>query len=108
MTHGEWLKNLLNESIGKFQSFYEDENGFKLPEMEVKDVIMHVSFPYQGSNKLRVTFLNIIVEIEKKDGRMSKVKKFLNEFVEIMLESHMYSLEMSQIYTEFVTRKPQS
>lgn len=101
MTHGEWLKNLLNDSIGKFQSFYEDEHGFKLPEMKVKDVKMHVRIPYQGDDKLKVTFLNIFVDIEKKDNRMGKVKKFLKEFVEMMLQSHMYELELSQIYLDF-------
>lgn len=101
MTHGEWLKNLLNDSIGKFQSFYEDEHGFKLPEMKVKDVKMHVRIPYQNGNKLIVTFLHIIVDIEKKDNRMGKVKKFFKEFVEMMLESHMYELNISQIYLDF-------
>lgn len=101
MTHGEWLKNLLNESIVKFQSFYEDENGFKLPQMKVKDATMHVKFPYQNDNKLIVTFLHIIVEVEKKDNRMGRVKKFFKEFVEMMLESHMYRLEISQIYLDF-------
>ncbi len=108
MTHGEWLKNLLNESIEKFQSFYEDEHGFKLPQMKVKDVKMHVKFPYQNGNKLIVSFLHIITEVEKKDGRMGKVKKFIKEFVEMMIESHMYKLELSQIYLDFDSMETES
>ena len=69
--------------------------------MKVKDVKMHVRIPYQGGDKLKVTFLNIFVDIEKKDNRMGKVKKFLKEFVEMMLQSHMYELELSQIYLDF-------
>ena len=69
---------------------------------------MHVKFPYQNGNKLIVSFLHIITEVEKKDGRMGKVKKFLKEFVEMMLESHMYKLELSQIYLDFDSMNTES
>ena len=104
MTHGEWLKNLLNESIEKFQSFYEDEHGFKLPQMKVKDVKMHVKFPYQNGNKLIVSFLHIITEVEKKDGRMGKVKKFIKDkhFFVNEINCDEYLLENKEGFLTFI------
>ena len=86
MLFSETLQMELNDSLDKFQDFYESEHNIKLPKMRVREVILHLDVSRAMRGVRDLSYLSIEVDIEKKDGRMGKVNKFFKEYLEMILD----------------------
>lgn len=87
MLFSETLQIELNDSLDKFQDFYESEHNIKLPKMRVREVILHLDVSRAMRGVRDLSYLSIEVDIEKKDGRMGKVNKFFKEYLEMILDA---------------------
>ena len=103
MIFSEKLQKELNDSLDKFQDFYESENNFKLPKMKVTEVILHFDIARAMKGTRDLSFLSIEVDIEKKDARMGRVRKFFQEYLEMILDASGVSYNYIEPYITFKT-----
>lgn len=100
MTYAQHLENHIKKIFPKFLERYEKEKGFSLPKIRIDRI---ECFPSKNEwMKGNIVFGPVFfyVSVDVKDGRMGKVKSFLNNLLTIGMDSLGYKYDTVYIEIE--------
>ena len=93
MTYGEHLKNHIERILPKALSKFEQDKGFNLPNIRINRIDAYPSKQewMRGNIVFGSVFVDVSVDI--KDGRMGKLKSFLNNLISNAMDSLNYKYD---------------
>lgn len=94
--------------LPKIISRYENENGFKLPNIKLLEVYGGVSNIWRAYNDEEDPVFNYVgvkIMVDVKDGRLGRVKKISIKTLENILDTLGYRYNDDDLFVEFVTEE---